>query len=176
MARATTTRKERWRQIPGFSSYDVSSLGRVRTWKSRSRGRPKAMRQRKDDDNYYRVTLQSDAGKKCVKRVHILVARAFLGPARKRLVLHRDGKRNHNQLSNLEYGTYQDNNDDKYIHGTHGMGEQNSQAELTKRQVKKIFRLKGVKTQVEIAEEFDISRQAVSDIHRGITWSEVTGA
>lgn len=163
MARVKTTRKERWRQIPDFSSYDVSSLGRVRTWKSRSRGRPKAMRQRKDDDNYYRVTLQSDAGKKCVKRVHILVARAFLGPARKHLVLHKDGKRHRNMLSNLEYGTYQDNNDDKYIHGTHGMGEQNSQAELTKRQVKKIYRLKGVKTQVDIAEEFDISRQAVSD-------------
>ena len=182
MARSKSVeRKERWRQIPSFSWYDVSSLGRVRTWKptsktGKARARPKLMRLRKDDDGYYRVTLQSDAGKKCVKRIHILVARAFLGPAKKRLVLHGNGKNWINHLSNLEYGSYQDNNDDKYGHGTHGMGEQNSQSALTRKQAKEIFRLKGRKTQVEIAKKFRISRQAVSDIHRGETWAEATGA
>lgn len=174
-------RKERWRQIPNFGWYDVSSLGRVRTWKpttktGKARPRPKLMKLRKDDDGYLRVTLQSDAGKKCVKRIHILVARAFLGPARGRLVLHKNGKNWDNRLKNLEYGSYQDNNDDKYEHGTHGMGEQNTQAVLTKKKVKEIYRLKGRMTQVEIAKKFGISRQAVSDIHRGETWAEVTGA
>jgi len=167
--------------IPNFSWYDVSSLGRVRSWKSdrkngKARGRAKIMRQRKDDDGYCRVTLQNDKGQKCVRRVHNLVARAFIGPARKRLVLHGDGKRHHNWASNLSYGSHQDNNDDKYEHGTHGMGEQNSQAKLSARKAKRIYKLKGRMTQKEIADKEGVCRQAVSDIHRGITWSEVTGA
>ena len=134
------------------------------------------MRTRLDRDGYPRITLQDDTGKKRVVRIHILVARAFLGPAKGRLVLHKSGKRKDPKLENLEYGSYEDNNDDKYIHGTHQMGEKNSRAEVTKKQAKEIYRLKGKLIQMEIAERYNISRQAVSDIHRGITWAEVTGA
>lgn len=175
-------RKERWRQIPGFSWYDVSSLGRVRSWKldrpsqQGARQKPKLMRVREDRDGYPRITLQDDNGKKRVVRIHILVARAFLGPPKGRLVLHRKNNRKNPKLENLEYGSYEDNNDDKYISGTHQMGENNSRSEVTKSQAKKIFRLKGRLTQSEIAKMYSISRQAVSDIHRGITWAEVTGA
>lgn len=176
------TRKERWRQIPDFSWYDVSSLGRIRSWKpdrpSQRKARAKAMimRTRMDRDGYPRITLQDDKGKKRVVRIHILVARAFLGPAKGRLVLHKKNKRSKAHLENLEYGSYEDNNDDKYISGTHQMGEQNSRAEVTKKQAKQIYRLKEQVTQMEIADRYGISRQAVSDIHRGITWAEVTGA
>lgn len=179
---AKRTRKERWRQIPGFSWYDVSSLGRIRSWKpnrpsqSKARTKPKLMRTREDRDGYPRITLQDDNGKKRVVRVHILVARTFLGPAKGRLVLHRKNNRKNPKLENLEYGSYEDNNDDKYISGTHQMGENNSRSEVTKSQAKAIFRLKGRLTQTEIADMYGISRQAVSDIHRGITWAEVTGA
>lgn len=175
-------RKERWRQISGFSWYDVSSEGRVRTWKpdrpsqKRARKTPKIMKLRKDRDGYLRVTLTDDDGKKKVMRIHIMVARAFLGPAKGRLVLHKKNKRDKPCLSNLEYGSYEDNTDDKYISGTHQMGERNSRAEINRKQAKEIWRLKGKSTQTEIAEVYDISRQAVSDIHRGITWAEVTGA
>lgn len=176
------TRKERWRQIPDFSWYDVSSLGRIRSWKpdrpsqKKARDKPKVMLTRLDRDGYPRITLQDDKGKKRVVRIHILVARAFLGPAKGRLVLHKKNNRGKPHLANLEYGSYEDNNDDKYISGTHQMGENNSRAEVTKKQAKEIYRLKGKMTQILIAKRFDISRQAVSDIHRGITWAEVTGA
>ncbi len=63
--------------------------------------------------------------------------------------------------------------DDKYIHGTHGMGERNTQALLSEKERNKILRLKDEMTQQEIADEYGISRQAVSDIHRGITWAHV---
>jgi len=63
--------------------------------------------------------------------------------------------------------------DDKYIHGTHGMGERNTQALVSEKERNKILRLKGEVTQQEIADEYGISRQAVSDIHRGITWGHV---
>ncbi len=175
-------RKERWRQISGFSWYDVSSEGRVRTWnpdrpsQKRARTSPKIMKQRFDRDGYPRVTLTSDDGEKKVMRVHIMVAHAFLGPAKGRLVLHKKNKRSDPRLGNLEYGSYEDNTDDKYISGTHQMGEQNSRAEITKKQAKEIWRLKGKSTQTRIARKYKISRQAVSDIHRGITWAEATRA
>ena len=79
-------------------------------------------------------------------------------------------------VKNLEYGTHMDNHKDKYRDGTDQRGEKNSQAELIKKHAKQIYRLKGKETQQEIADQFGVSRQAVSDIHRGITWARVTGA
>ena len=164
---------ERWRQVPGYKDYDVSDLGRVRSWKG---GKSRLMKTRKGSDGYPRVTLQDAAGKKKVERVHLLVARAFLGPARGRLVRHKDGNKARPRLTNLEYGTFLDNSDDKHKHGTDQVGERNSQAELVKKHAREIFKLKGKYTQKEIAEMFGISRQAVSDIHRGITWAKSSGA
>jgi len=164
--------KERWRQAPGYPEYDVSDQGRVRSWTT---GRPRLMKQRIGGDGYPRVTLQDDRGRKRVERTHIMVARAFLGPARGRLVRHKT-KSKKPALNNLEYGSHMDNHKDKYRDGTDQRGEKNSQAELTKAHAKQIYKLKGKYTQLEIAEMYGISRQAVSDIHRGITWNEVTGA
>ena len=171
MARSSKT--ERWRQAPGYSDYDVSTLGRLRSWKG---DKCRLMKTRRGDDGYIRVTLQSSKGKKKVERVHLLVARAFLGPARGRIVLHKNGKEWIPRLDNLRYGTHLQNTDDKRKHGTDQGGERNSQSELIRKHVKQIYKLKGKYTQRAIAEMFGVSRQAVSDVHRGITWSKVTGA
>ena len=165
--------KERWRQVPGYPDYDISERGKVRTWKS---GKPRVMKTRIGKDGYPRVTLQAASGKKKVERVHALVAWAYLGAPKGRLIRHKDGKEWRPLLSNLEYGTYLDNKLDKHRHGTDQVGERNSQAELIKKHAKQIYKLKKKYTQQEIAEMFGVSRQAVSDIHRGITWASVTGA
>jgi len=167
---------EKWQKIPGFSSYEVSTAGRVRSYKNAEDGKPNMMKVMLGTDNYPRVTLQSDRGNKTVCRVHILVARTFLGPARGRLVLHKNGKTTDPRLANLRYGTYLANHRDKYKHGTHGKGEKNSRAILSKRQARDIYRLRGKMTQQKVAEKFGVSRQAVSDIQRGVTWKEVTKA
>lgn len=164
--------KERWRPIPGYSHYDVSDMGRVRTWSS---GNAKLMKVKVGMDGYPRITLQDKSGKKKVKRVHNLVARAFIGPSRGRLVRHKSRSKKAS-LSNLEYGNHRDNHNDKYRDGTDQLGEKNSKAILINKQVREIYKLKGKMSQSLIAEMYGISRQAVSDIHRGATWSEVTGA
>jgi len=147
-------------------------MGRVRSWKS---GKPTLMKTRIGSDGYPRVTLQGPDEKKSVQRVHLLVARAFLGPAKSRIVRHKT-KSKSPRLSNLEYGSHMDNHKDKYRDGTDQRGEKNSQAELTREHAKEIYKLKGKMKQIDIAESYGISRQAVSDIHRGITWSRITGA
>jgi predicted DNA binding protein len=137
------------------------------------------MRQRVGKDGYMRVTLQNKAGKKEVIATHLLVGRAFLtkpkvgggGRVERQVVRHKDGKRKHPMLSNLEYGTEKQNSKDKRRHGTDARGERNASSLLSEEEAVEILELKGQMTQQEIADEFGISRQAVSDIHRGITWA-----
>ena len=169
---------EIWKKIPGYPDYEASDLGKVRSYKGANqnsplRKKPRIMKQRIPDDGYPRVTLQDKNGRKVVRQVHLLVARAFLGPANGRDVLHKDGKRSNRKLSNLYYGSHQRNMDDKYAHGTHGMGERNTRALLTEKERNTILRLKDEMTQQEIADKYGIARQTVSDIHRGVTWSHV---
>jgi len=177
MARAA---REKWKKIPGFSGYEASSLGRIRSYKPVNQyadapKKPKLMKQRLGDHGYPRVTIQDDDCAKRVVAVHLLVARAFLGPARGRIVRHLDGDSGNPRLDNLAYGTIQENSDDKYEHGTHHMGGQNPAALLTEDEVMEIFVMRGVESQDSLAERFGVSRQAVSDIQRGVTWTEVTG-
>lgn len=169
---------ETWKKIPGYPGYEASDLGRIRSYKGVNqnapmRKTPRLMKQRIPDDGYPRVTIQNKDGKKVVRQVHLLIAKTFLGPANGREVLHKDGKRGNRKASNLYYGSHQRNMDDKYAHGTHGMGEQNTQALLTEKERNQILRLKGKMTQQDIADEYGISRQTVSDIHRGVTWTHV---
>lgn len=169
--------RERWRPAPGFPSYEVSDRGRVRTYKGVNqhagpRKKPRIMRQRVGRDGYMRVTLQDREGVKRVIAVHLLVARAFLGrPGGGLVVRHRDGDRGNPALSNLEYGTEKENSADKLKHGTDARGERNASALLSCDEVEEIVDMRGRMTQQEIADIYGISRQAVSDIHRGITWS-----
>ena len=163
---------ETWKKIPGFSRYEISDLGRVR---SRIGGKTQVMKRRLGTGGYVRVTMQNDLGKKISAPVHILVARTFLGPARKRIVLHQDGDETNCALSNLKYGTQLDNTKDKRRHGTSQRGSRNSQALLTSSQAKAIYALKGEVTQAEAARRFGVARQTVSDIWRGISWSDITG-
>lgn len=164
--------QESWKKIPGFSRYEVSTLGRVR---SKTAGEPKIMKRRLGTGGYVRVTMQSDRGKKISAPVHMLVARTFLGPADRRIVLHKDGDETNCALSNLKYGTQKDNLKDKHRHGTSQRGARNSQALLTSTQAKGIYALKGQVTQSEAGRRFGVARQTVSDIWRGVSWSEVTG-
>ena len=169
---------ETWKKIPGYPGYEVSNLGKIRSYKGVNqnaplRKKPRLMKQRIADDGYPRVTLQNKDGKKVVRQVHLLVARAFLGPANGRVVLHKDGNSRNRKLSNLCYGSHQRNMDDKYAHGTHGMGEKNTQALLSEKERNQILRLKGSMTQQEIADKYGIARQTVSDIHRRVTWEHV---
>jgi hypothetical protein len=163
---------KRWKKIPGFSDYDVSSSGDIRSHKRSGDNKSyRMMKLRVGSDGYPRVTLQDDAGVKRVRRVHLVVASAFLGPSKGKIVRHKNGNLQDYRLSNLEYGTQKENSKDRYYHGTHGVGSKNSQALITESEAKAIMKLKGVQTQVDIARSFGISRQAVSDIHRGKTWT-----
>ena len=72
----------------------------MRSFKRSPRGR--LMKIRIGKDGYPRVTLQDAEGDKIVERVHLIVAEAFLGPAKGRIIRHLDGDRENAKLNNLE--------------------------------------------------------------------------
>lgn len=132
---------EVWRPVVGDSSYyEVSNLGRVRSWHQRGPGKgraskPRIMQPQCGAGGYLRLVLSTPQGKRGVL-VHGLVANAFLGPRPSGMeVCHNDGNPTNNRVENLRYDTPKANRADKRRHGTDGRGERNACAKLTAEQV-----------------------------------------
>src|SRR4051812_28631191 len=101
---------EEWREIPEFPQYEVSNHGQVRRG-----GRTLSPYPEKKD--YLRVTLSVN-GKRYKKLVHVLVARAFLGPCPDgHEVNHIDLDPTNNFSNNLEYLTPLENNRHSFTNG-----------------------------------------------------------
>lgn len=102
---------EEWRRIPGHPDYEVSDLGRVRSWKTVGPGGPPPRYLTGGVSRGYRTVIVRTDGKRGDGFVHRLVAAAFLGPRPhpKAEVRHLDGDKANNRATNLEYGTHQEN-------------------------------------------------------------------
>lgn len=121
---------EEWLPVVGFRFYEVSSLGRVRSWKLR-RGRGSlapsptvvysGLRV-----GYPSVTLRQD-GKQHRLHVHNLVLAAFVGPRPEGHVARHfpDDTKTNVRLSNLSWSTHSQNALDKRVHGTAAVGLRN---------------------------------------------------
>jgi hypothetical protein len=113
--------QEEWKSIDGFSRYQVSNLGRVksleRTTPAGNRG---AMRHRPEfimkgcnfGYEYFKVNMRGDDGKTYNVKVHRLVALHFIpNPHNKPCVNHIDFNRCNNHVNNLEWVTYKENSE-----------------------------------------------------------------
>lgn len=98
--------KEVWKPIPNFPGYEVSSFGRVMSYRRKT---PVIMKQTLNQENYCQVLLiQNNKPKLC--RVHRLVAITFIpNPKNYPIVLHKDNNRTNNYIKNLKWGTQSDN-------------------------------------------------------------------
>lgn len=112
---------ETWRPVPGYEGrYDVSDLGRVRSWLPyHGLATPRLMNATPDDRGY--PVIQLFGGPRTIARkVHRLVLETFVGPRPEGFdTRHLDGDTSNNRLSNLRYGTRSENNFDAVRHGTH---------------------------------------------------------
>jgi hypothetical protein len=82
--------EEIWKDIDGFTGYQVSNLGRVRTFRKKKHyptgygtynyisDEPKIMHASDDGDGYLKVMLYADDGVRYCRKVHKLVANAFI--------------------------------------------------------------------------------------------------
>lgn len=95
-----------WKKISWNQNYSVSDDGQVRNDRT---GKIRAQTLCKNN-GYYIVDLYKDNKRKKVP-VHRLVAEAFIpNPDNKKTVDHKDGNRTNNNVSNLRWATYSEQN------------------------------------------------------------------
>lgn len=115
---------EEWRPVVGWeSSYEISSLGRVRSLSRMTASRPvngRILKPQKNPrrNNYLHVRLsQGERGR--TAKIHVMVAEAFLGERPDGCdIRHLDGDPTNNAVANLRYGTKSENMQDAIRHGT----------------------------------------------------------
>lgn len=159
-----------WKPVYGLEVYEASNTGLIRRTKTQRILSPYI-----DKDGYQRVMVRWKAMQ--VKRTygcHQLVARAFLGePPVGFVVNHKNANKLDNTPSNLEYVTPGDNARHGFLLGLmhpHS-GEGHYRSKLTAQQVREIrLMLEAGKSQVELAEQYGVVRQAIGDIKTGRNW------
>jgi hypothetical protein len=118
--------------------------------------------------------VEQDRIKKRFEKIGTLVIEAFVGPRPEGLyVCHKNGVPWDNRLSNLYYGTPQQNSDDKRLHGTHLEGERLPHSKLTEQQIREIRSLKGCMYQRDIAKKFGIAQGHVCRILNNVAWKHL---
>ncbi len=158
--------------------YEVSDLGRVRSWLkhgpgSRKRDRPLILRQHASAQGYRIVGNRGQALPEW--RVHRLVLHAFVGPCPPGLEgAHLNGDPGDNRLPNLVWVTRKENHSHKILHGTYLRGEKNPNAKLTDRAVLSIRRLwRNGHTQECLAAKYETTQTTVSQIVLRRTWKHI---
>lgn len=121
----------RWRPVVGYEGlYEVSDDGRIKSLARTTTGRNGTPRQLPEkilqgsttsSNRYPSVRLTRARGESEGRLIHHLVLEAFVGPRPEGMQgLHRDDDRNNNSLSNLYWGTFEDNARDKNLNGRNG--------------------------------------------------------
>ena len=104
----------KFKEVAGFPGYYVFKDGRVRSDKGR---KPRFLKPNKDRGGYHYVDLYND-GKRTTKKVHRLVAEAFIpNPDNKPCVDHKDRDKSNNAVENLAWVTRSENDQNRDARG-----------------------------------------------------------
>jgi hypothetical protein len=174
--------EEIWKDIKGYEGYyQVSNLGRVKSLNRYVKYPNGSLRLFKEkilcqyimSNGYYTVCLAQV--KKKVHLVHRLICKTFLkNTEEKRTVNHINGIKTDNNLMNLEWCSYSENQKHAHRLGlSDTKGEKNAASKLTEQQAKEIkYGHKGL-TQTEIAKIYGIDRRTVSNIRLEKRWKHI---
>ena len=167
---------EVFKEITGFNDYAVSSQGRVRrltkapgTWPGR------ILKPALNSCGYPAVALTA-GGKPATRKVHQLVATAFLWPREGLEVNHKNGDKADNRLANLELVTRSENHRHAYRTGLRvcPVGEKHHRAKLSEDSVREIRILRaGGMTQRAIGKRFGVSPVCIGHVLSGKSWARV---
>jgi len=164
---------EEWLPVKGYESfYLVSDRGRIRSLR-----RPGLiLRPCTNRGGYPQIVVYGNKTKNSIC-VHLVVARAFLGPCPKGMECHHiDGNKANNNVDNLRWVTPKENSQHAVSSGLHKFhrGEKHHKAILTKSEVIKIRKLhKQNVSYRKIAKSFGVSRGCISSIVSGKNWAHI---
>lgn len=169
---------EAWKPVIGFEDvYSVSNLGRIKRELRVAGARPgRLCKLRLSRNGYLRVVL-CKGNKTANKPVHCLVIEAFLHPKPNGYqVNHKDGNKQHNAFSNLEYLTPSENTRHAYENKLidPACGERSHLSKLTEDEVRAIRTFGSQLSQGKIAKLYGVNRATIGAILRGETWRHVT--
>ena len=157
---------QEWRDVPGYEGYyQVSNDGEVRSLtRTLSDGRTWKGRKLKGGyfgNGYKFITCRKD-GKAFNFSVHRMVAMAFIpNPENYQMVNHKDGNKNNNHVSNLEWV---DGSQNQY----HAVKTGLRKSKLTKADVRNIKELiEQGESQESIAKRYNVSQMTISHVLAG---------
>lgn len=101
---------ETWHKIPGYSLYEASTLGNLRSLNYKRTGRVQMLKPALSTDGYLRTMLMGDDRRYHTITVHRMVCIAFHGPKLAGMEInHMNGIKTDNRPENLEYCTRSQN-------------------------------------------------------------------
>jgi hypothetical protein len=171
----------RFTRIDGFPGYWVTHWGEVYSFRKFGGGfqRDKPLRRLnplKTNNRYLTVVLTNEEGRRIQKTIHSLVLESFDGPRPNGFVCrHLDGNSLNNHIDNLQWGTDQENADDRLRHGTQVRCEKQHLAKLNAADVLEIRRLWDTTRiqQKELAERFNTTQANISMVVLRKTWIHI---
>lgn len=162
-----------------FNGYQIGNKGTLLSFKKRGTSQffyeePKEMTAWRDSDGYWVANLRYDEGRSNVSIARLVATHFIPAIAGKDFVLHSDGDKDNNCVTNLRWGTAQENSEDKFMHGTAYIPTKFAQKKLTTNEVLDIryqhsagYSVKG------LASRYNTSRTNVLSIIRRDTWRYV---
>lgn len=168
----------KWKVIEEFPNYAVSNIGRIkRIKKGRNTYIGKILKNVETEDGYFIVNLYKN-NKGSSKYIHRLVLEIF-NPIKNMNILevnHKDGNKENNNLSNLEWLTQIENINHAYKNNLmSNIGVNNGRSILNENtviQIKHVLKNTNL-SQEKIGQLYNISRSTISAIKTGRLWSHI---
>lgn len=172
--------RESWKEVPGLLGIEVSSYGNVRTFWCTGRGNglvdtPRLLKTYVNPQTGYPQVVLSGKPIKKTFAIHRLVMMAFHPkPDADVITRHLDGDKTNSRLSNLCWGTRQENARDNRFQGKQIMGRRCWLAKLDDPTVAVIKQrlLDGEKGR-SLAREYGVSPSVICVIRKGRSWRHV---
>lgn len=174
---------ENWKPVVNFEGfYEISDQARVRSLHDGRKFKAgHVMSPKLGKWGYFYVNLYRNGKFSKTLKIHRMVATAFVpNPNNKPEVNHKDGNKQNNLPTNLEWVTESENVIHAFATGLHSgdkmRGEKNGFAKLTENNVKEIFQLRAEgRTQQCLADQFGVSRGHISVLLSGkVCWKHLT--
>lgn len=158
--------KETWALIEGTSKYEVSNFGQVRNATTKRILKPATGR-----GGYLWIVLYFKPCVQTPKYIHRLVACAFIAnKENKKEVNHKNGIKDDNSVTNLEWMTPSENAKHAFASGLKNNVCKLSSFDVT--EIRKIYKSGGISHQ-KIGESFGVTASAVGLIIRGQRWPQL---
>lgn len=171
---------EVWKNIPGYQGlYQVSDLGRVKSFIAWNGTNTRVLRPGKDTHGYFVVNLYRKKKRKFTY-IHQLVLKIFVGSCLSGMECrHLNDNKTDNRLVNLAYGTRSDNLLDRTRNGISNTGDhkgiKNEMSKLKDNNIVQIRKLleDGLLTHRQIGDKFGVTGSLISMINIGKRWKHV---